>query len=259
LHHEVALIKDFQRAIDEKEFKLHYQPKVDIESGKIVGAEALIRWEHKTKGLLSPDSFINLSEKTGHILQLGKFVIDNSAQYIAHLNSLGFKDTKISINVSLRQFQDLNLVNYLANALERENINNHQLSIEITESIMIDDIDFVVKKLNEIKNLGIDIYMDDFGTGYSSLSYLKHLPIDVLKIDKTFIDDISENFKNDTIILNTILAMGQTLNLSIIAEGIEYEYQLNYLKNKNCDYYQGYYFSKALTEEDFINLLENNL
>ncbi|MCX6076118.1 MAG: EAL domain-containing protein [Campylobacterales bacterium] len=257
IHSEVDIINDMQRAFYDNEFKLYYQPKVDTKSKKIIGAEALIRWHHHTKGIIGPNIFIPLAESTGFILNLGSFVIKESARAIKRFNDLGFTDLVISINVSTRQFQHSDLYKDLENEISKNEINPKQLAIEITEGIMIKYVESALSILEKIKILGVSLYLDDFGTGYSSLSYLKKFPIDTLKIDKSFVDDISsDNIKNESLLINTILEMGKSLKLTVIAEGVEEEYQFNYLRDKGCDIIQGYYFAKPMCEEDFIELLK---
>jgi len=258
VHEEVAIANDMYRAFSDGEFELYYQPKIHIESGKIIGAEALIRWNHYQKGMISPDHFINIAENTGFILKLGTWIIEETVHAIKRLEDSGYDSVHISCNVSTRQFQNLNLYGEIKNAIQVNKINPKLLAIEITESVMLDYLEITLETLKKIKELGVHICMDDFGTGYSSLSYLRQLPIDSLKIDKSFVDDISCCEKNETILLNTIIAMGKTLNLHVIAEGVEEEYQMLYLKNRGCGYYQGYYFSKPVPEKTFFELLRTN-
>lgn len=255
IHNEVDIINDMQRAFYDNEFKLYYQPKVDIKSGEIIGAEALLRWIHHDKGIIGPNIFIPIAESTGSILDLGKFVIQESNMAIRRFSDLGYKDLKISINISIRQFQNTDLYHDLKDELSKNSVNPKQLALEITESILIQHVNKTLSILQDIKNLGVSIYIDDFGTGYSSLSYLKKFPIDTLKIDKSFVDDISEDENSDGVLLNTILAMGKSLGMDVIAEGVESEFQYNYLKEQGCDIIQGYYFAKPMPEEDFIKLL----
>jgi EAL domain-containing protein (putative c-di-GMP-specific phosphodiesterase class I) len=233
------------------------QPKINIKTGQIIGAEALIRWEHPTKGLIFPGKFISLAENTGLILKLGPFIIKTAAKMINKLNTIGYSDIHISINVSTRQFQKGNLYQDLKQAIANNNINASQLAIEITESVMMEYVDNTLKILDKIKKLNIKICMDDFGTGYSSLAYLKRFSIDSLKIDKTFVDDIQQNGDNKSLLLNAIIVMGHTLNLNIVAEGVEKQYQIDYLEEQDCNIYQGYFFSKPIPEKDFIFLLNN--
>lgn len=258
VHEEVNIAHDMHRALEDREFVLYYQPKIHILSGKIIGAEALIRWNHYEKGLIYPNNFITIAENTGFILKLGTWIIEETAEMISRLEHSGYRDVHVSCNVSTRQFQNLHLFSDIENAIRINEINPDQFAIEITESVMMEYLEVTLEVLKRIKSLGVHICMDDFGTGYSSLSYLRQFPIDSLKIDKSFVDDISENENNDHILLNTIIAMGQTLNLNVIAEGVEQAYQMEYLKERGCEYYQGYYFAKPVPEDEFFVLLEKN-
>ncbi|HZF70348.1 putative bifunctional diguanylate cyclase/phosphodiesterase [Sulfuricurvum sp.] len=258
VHEDVQIANDMHRALEEREFVLYYQPKIHIPSGKIIGAEALIRWNHHLKGMIYPGSFITIAENTGFILKLGTWIIDETVAMLSRMQNAGYNDVHVSCNVSTRQFQNLHLFSDIENAIQTNQIDPSQLAIEITESVMMEYLDVTLEVLKKMKGLGIHICMDDFGTGYSSLSYLRQFPINSLKIDKSFVDDISENENNDHILLNTIIAMGQTLNLNVIAEGVEEKYQMEYLKERGCGYYQGYYFSKPVPEEVFFALLEKN-
>jgi diguanylate cyclase (GGDEF)-like protein len=258
VHEDVQIAHDVHRALEEREFVLYYQPKIHIPTGKIIGAEALIRWNHYEKGMIYPGSFITIAENTGFILKLGTWIIDETTKMISRLEHTGYTDVHVSCNVSTRQFQNLHLYSEIENAIRSNEINPALFAIEITESVMMEYLDITLEVLKKMKALGIHICMDDFGTGYSSLSYLRQFPIDSLKIDKSFVDDISENDNNDHILLNTIIAMGQTLNLNVIAEGVEEVYQMEYLKERGCEYYQGYYFAKPVPEDEFFALLEKN-
>ncbi|MDB2562733.1 EAL domain-containing protein [Sulfurimonas sp.] len=261
VHNEVDIINDMQRALYDNEFELYYQAKVDIKSGKIIGAEALLRWVHPTKGFIPPNVFIPISESTGFILSLGKFVIENGIQAVKKFSDLGYQDLIISLNISTRQFQNTDLYEELNNALTTNKVNPKQIGIEITEGIMMKYSKKILSALENIKKLGISIYLDDFGTGYSSLSYLQQFPIDVLKIDKSFVDNIHKNESNSDnkeLLIDTILAMGKSLNLKVIAEGIETKEQYKFLQERDCDIIQGYYFEKPMSEDDFIKLLQSN-
>ncbi|MDD2653361.1 MAG: EAL domain-containing protein [Sulfurimonas sp.] len=257
VHTEVDIVNDMQRAFAENEFQLYYQPKVDALNGKIIGAEALLRWQHKQKGFIPPSLFIPLAENTGFILNLGKFVIQSSTQAIKRFSSLGFKDLSISINVSTRQFQNSNLYQDLKENIEYNRIDPTQLGIEITEGVILKYVENTLSALREIKKLGVSVYVDDFGTGYSSLSYLKKFPIDTLKIDKSFVDDIVDN-ENGKSLVNTILSMGKSLHLKTVAEGVETKEQYEFLRDNGCDAIQGYYFAKPMCEDEFIALLEKD-
>ena len=257
IHTEMELVQDMSLALDNSEFTLHYQPKVLVNNNKVVAAEALIRWKHPKFGYIMPDKFIPLAENTGLILRLGRWIIREACQSIAEFNRSNVeKKLSLSINISIRQFQHENIYEILKENIERYEIDGSQISIEITESIMMENHEHMVKKLNEIKTLNVGISLDDFGTGYSTLSYLNTLSIDELKIDKAFVDVIPKDHKSNTnksIVLDTIIAMGKTLNMSVVAEGVEHEYQRQYLEDKGCDIYQGYLFSKALPREEYIS------
>ena len=263
IHNEVSIINDMQRALYDNEFQLYYQPKINVKTGKIIGAEALLRWIHYDKGLIRPDIFIPISESTGFILSLGQLVIENASKSIKKFADAGYDDLVISINISTRQFQNSNLYEDLKTQIDKNGINPKQLGIEITESVMMKYINKTLTALEDIKKLGISIYLDDFGTGYSSLSYLKKFPIDVLKIDKSFVDDINSESDNKSDnkepLIDTIIAMGKSLNLQVIAEGVETKEQYEFLKEKDCEIIQGYYFAKPMNEEDFIKLLKSDI
>ncbi|MBL6974045.1 MAG: EAL domain-containing protein, partial [Sulfurimonas sp.] len=200
---------------------------------------------------------------TGFILSLGQLVIENASKSIKKFADAGYDDLVISINISTRQFQNSNLYEDLKTQIDKNGINPKQLGIEITESVMMKYINKTLTALEDIKKLGISIYLDDFGTGYSSLSYLKKFPIDVLKIDKSFVDDINSESDNKSDnkepLIDTIIAMGKSLNLQVIAEGVETKEQYEFLKEKDCEIIQGYYFAKPMNEEDFIKLLKSDI
>lgn len=256
IQEEVAMANDMHRAFSDNEFVLYYQPKIEISTGKVIGAEALIRWKHAKKGLIPPSAFITIAENSGFILKLGTWIIDETARMIRRLIDAGHLDIHVSCNVSTRQFQNINLYSDIESAIRNNAIDPRLFAIEITESVMMEYIEVTLKTLKEIKALNVHICMDDFGTGYSSLSYLRRFPIDSLKIDKSFVDDIVNDVNNDHILLNTIIAMGQTLNLNVIAEGVEEKYQMEYLREKGCRYIQGYYYSRPIPEKDFFALLK---
>lgn len=250
---EMRLMQDMSLAVDNNEFELYYQPKVLVKNNKVIAAEALIRWNHPSLGYIMPDNFIPLAENTGLILKLGRWIIREVCVFVSSLNSLDDRRKfNVSINISIRQFQHENLYRILRENIEKYQIDGSQIFLEITESIMMENIDKMIEKLNKIKTLGVHISLDDFGTGYSTLSYLSKLSIDELKIDKAFVDEIPRN-GHQSIVLDTIIAMGKTLNMSVVAEGVEYEYQRQYLEDKGCDIYQGYLFSKALPENEYVS------
>ncbi|WP_295418856.1 EAL domain-containing protein [Sulfurovum sp.] len=255
VHTEMKLIQDMSNALEKKEFLLYFQPKAWLSNNEIVSAEALIRWRHPELGLINPDKFITLAENTGFILKLGRWIIEEACQAITRFNNVNSnKKPKLSINISVRQFQHEPMYQILEKAITDTGIDGSQLLIELTESIMMENKEEMAYKLKQIKSLNVGIALDDFGTGYSTLAYLDKLSIDTLKIDKAFVDAISKDGTQNTL-LDTIIAMGKTLNMLVIAEGVEHEYQREYLLKKGCDIYQGYLFSKPLSEQEYIEYL----
>ena len=244
----IKLDKEMREALKNKDYELYYQPKVDIENNEIIGAEALIRWISPSKGVIAPDVFIPLAEENGFIIELGAWVVEEAVKQQRIFQDKGL-DIIISINVSSKQLLNENFGTYFIALLEKNMVNADRIDMEITEYMFLEQNKNNFKILHELSDYGITISLDDFGTGYSSLSYLKKFPIDYLKIDKSFLDDY--NTDEGAIFVDTIVKMGQTLNMKIIAEGVELKEQVEYLKEIGCDYYQGYYFSKPLSVEDF--------
>lgn len=247
----IALEKNMKEALKQNEYKLYYQPKVDLISSKIIGAEALIRWISPQNGFISPNDFIPLAEENGFIKELGSWIIKEAINQHLKWRDLGI-DISISINISPKQLLDEIFVSDFISLLEKHNINPKKIDIEITEYMFVQHSVQTNNNLNRLHDFGITVSLDDFGTGYSSLSYLKKFPIDYLKIDKTFLDDF--NSVDGAIFLETIVKLGQMLKMKVIAEGVETQEQIDYLKNISCDQIQGYYFSKPLPSEDFEKL-----
>jgi len=233
-------------ALKNQEFVLHYQPKFDIKTGKVVACEALIRWQ-KDGRLISPMSFIPVAEETGIIIPIGRWVIEEACKTIRKWQKEYNFALPIAINVASQQFADASLVHDVKRLALRYQISPELLEIEITETSLMNDIELAITKLQQLKSAGFGIAVDDFGTGYSSLSYLRHLPITTMKIDRCFVTDLP----NESAIASTILMLGQQLNLNIVAEGIENQEQLDWLKTKNCQIGQGFYFSKPVPEKEF--------
>jgi diguanylate cyclase (GGDEF)-like protein/PAS domain S-box-containing protein len=244
---ELKLESDLRKALEKNEFILHYQPQVCNNSGKIIGVEALIRWNHPKLGLIFPDKFIKLAEETGLITQIGEWVIEQACIQNIKWQNAGIGPLKMSVNLSTQQFLKLNLVGYVKSVLDQTGLNPEYLVLEITESMAM-DFDYSIKVLRQLKDIGVGISIDDFGTGYSSLSYLKTFPIDYLKIDRSFVRDIVED-DNDVNIVKAIITLAHNLNLEVIAEGVETKEQLEFLKKYNCDKIQGYLFSKPIPAE----------
>jgi EAL domain-containing protein (putative c-di-GMP-specific phosphodiesterase class I) len=253
--YEMQLEEDMHKALQNREFELYFQPKVSILNGALIGAEALIRWRHPKFGLLSPMEFIPLAETNGFIAKIGEWVIEEGVKAINEFNSIDTaKELHLSLNVSSKQFICSNLFEIVQKNIKRID-KPCQLILEITEGLMLEDVDFVLFTLQKIHALGVLLSMDDFGTGYSSLSYLTKLPIDSIKIDKIFVDQISKD-SSDKNLIEIIIAMADTLQKCVIAEGVEEEYQLEYLRERGCKYYQGYYYSKPVTKAQYLEMLQ---
>lgn len=248
---------ELRAAIKEKQFQLYYQPQVDS-VGKVLGVEALIRWQHPTKGMVSPIQFIPLAEDTGLIVAIGQWVLETACeQLVAWQKDTLTQHLSISLNVSAKQFHQQEYVLHLKAVIERYGINPSLLKLELTESLLLADVDNTIAIMNELKEFGLRFELDDFGTGYSSLQYLKRLPLSQLKIDQSFVRDIATDSSDRAIVL-TIITMAHTLGLEVIAEGVETEAQRQYLLDNGCIHYQGYLFSKPLPIEPLEELLQSN-
>ena len=239
-----------RRGLDRGEFRLHYQPQVDRD-GRLIGAEALIRWLSPDQGMISPAQFIPLAEESGLILLLGQWVLDTAcAQLKAWSHDVYTRALRLSVNVSARQFHQPDFVKHVRQSLLASGADPARLKLELTESVVLDNVDIVVSRMRQMNALGVGFALDDFGIGYSSLSYLKRLPLDQVKIDQSFVRDIPGD-PNDVAIVRAILAMSHSLGLDVIAEGVETEEQRDFLAQHNCQGYQGYLFSKPLPIEEF--------
>ncbi|MFQ6559626.1 EAL domain-containing protein [Pseudomonas sp. Lb2C1-1] len=235
-----------------KEFVLHYQPKLDLKSGKVVGVEALVRWDRPDHGLVYPSDFIPVAEDSGLIVPLSQWVLQEACQQACRWQAQGMRPLYLSVNVSAIDFRQRGFVEGIARTLKETGLDPTQLELEITESVLMQNVDTTVAILKAIKQLGIRLAIDDFGTGYSSLSYLQKFPVDVLKIDQSFVGDLSID-SNDAKLVSTIISLGKSLNLHIIAEGVETLEQLEFLKKHQCEEVQGYYFSKAVEPQAFAD------
>jgi diguanylate cyclase (GGDEF)-like protein/PAS domain S-box-containing protein len=251
----MSLENDIRRALQNDQFRIFYQPQVNIETNEIFAMEALIRWEHPTRGTIKPCEFISLAEETGLIQPIGEWVLRNACQDLARWRAAGLTTVRIAVNLSASQLEDEGIVDTLINILEQNNIPANMLEIEITENILMKDIENGINKLNRISRHGVKIAIDDFGTGYSSLNYLKRLPIDTLKIDRSFIHDMQNN-EEDSSIIRAIIAMARGLNLNIISEGVETEAQMEQLKAWRCKNMQGFLFGRPIAEADAMDILQ---
>ncbi len=245
---------DLHRALSRDELRLHFQPKVDVETGCVRGAEALLRWEHSEKGLISPGAFIPLAEETGLIVPFGSWVLHTACQQLAKWCDAGWNELGISVNVASLQLKDGNLLSVVREALDATRIDPARLTLELTESAVIENAKENIEALTRIRGLGVQLSLDDFGTGYSSLSYLDRLPIDEFKIDRSFVARIDAE-GDDAPIVSAVIAMARHLGLKVVAEGVEKEAQRNYLKQQRCDLYQGYLFAKPLPADEFAERL----
>ncbi|MFI8479356.1 PAS domain S-box protein [Pseudomonas sp. NPDC078700] len=251
----LRLENDLRLAYARGEFELYFQPQVDARSNQIVGAEALLRWEHPTLGAQSPGLFIHVLEESALILEVGGWVLAEACRVYSQLLSEGLlvnDDFSLCVNISPRQFRQEDFVDLVKNCMHAKNL--PRLKLEVTESIIIQNIDDTIKKMNQLRDMGVSFAMDDFGTGYSSLTYLKRLPVDVLKIDQSFIHDATTD-PNDAEIIRAIVAMANSLALTVIAEGVEQQEQLDFLASQGCFLYQGYLFSKPVPLNEFKALL----
>jgi EAL domain-containing protein (putative c-di-GMP-specific phosphodiesterase class I) len=255
----LELESDLRRAVDNQEFVLYYQPKVSLKTDKIVGVEALIRWRHPVRGIVPPDQFIPLAEETGLIVPIGLWVLREActSMHRWHSESPTMPPLEVSVNVSVRQFREPDLHAQIAAILAETQLDPSTLQLEITESVLMDDVDAVAGLLGRLKTLGVGLKIDDFGTGYSSLKCLSRLPFDVLKIDRTFVVNMSgPGGTGDTI--RAILLLAENLGMQVVAEGIEKKEQLAELQSLHCDYGQGYYFSPPLEQEALSELIRKS-
>ncbi len=250
----LKLQHEMYRAIQRREFVLHYQPQYDLKSGIMVGVEALVRWNHPVRGLLAPGAFIPLAEESGMIVQIGDWVLEEACRQNKEWQDAGLAKIPVSVNLSIRQFLQHDLASRIAEVLETTGLEPKYLDLEITESMTI-DVGHITRCLLEITNLGVGISVDDFGTGYSSFHYLKNFPIDRLKIDRSFVRDIQQD-PSDAEIVAAIIAMAHNLNIQVIAEGVETEEQMEFLKKHRCDEMQGFFCSPPVSSDNIEQMLK---
>jgi EAL domain-containing protein (putative c-di-GMP-specific phosphodiesterase class I) len=243
-----------RQAIDNNEFLIHYQPQIDLSSNKIIGIEALVRWQHRTKGLLTPKKFISLAEETGMIIEIDLWMMRTAMKQVSLWINAGLFPGILALNVSMKLLEDTDFIDHIQNSMKTYGLKAEWLELEITEGHMMKNPMEIIGKLKQISDLGIHISIDDFGTGYSSLSLLKRLPINRIKIDKSFIQDIPED-EEDIAIINSIVALAKSLNINLIAEGIETIEQEQFLISRNCTCVQGYYYYHPLSAEELHTVL----
>jgi diguanylate cyclase (GGDEF)-like protein len=246
----LELEDSLRNAINNEEFVVYYQPKFDLKTRKLVGMEALVRWDHPESGIIPPDEFIPLAEETGLITSLGKWVIESSCEQLHEWQQKGYHIPNLSINVSARQFHEQNLGNIFRRVMEQYNLAPEHIEIELTENILVQDHEKARRILDELHSMGIHIALDDFGTGYASMAYLKDFPINTVKIDRSFISNIPGD-KENMAIVRAISGLTQSLDLCLIAEGVETDQQIEFLKDINCEQGQGFYWSRPLSPDIF--------
>jgi diguanylate cyclase (GGDEF)-like protein len=246
--------RELRVALERSEFVLHYQPQVELRTGRITAVEALIRWNHPERGLMAPGEFIAIAEDTGLILPIGEWVLHTACAQMKTWHNQGFGNLRVAVNLSARQFAQQNLAALVRATLAESDLPPSCLDLELTESLVMTDVERAIGILQELSGLGVQLSIDDFGTGYSSLAYLKRFPLDVLKIDRSFINDIPED-KNDAAIADAIISMSHSLGMRVIAEGVETEAQCEFLSRNMCDEIQGYLFSRPLAADALEALL----
>ncbi|MFQ5471535.1 MAG: putative bifunctional diguanylate cyclase/phosphodiesterase [Dehalococcoidia bacterium] len=250
----LALERDLRRALEREEFEVYYQPFASISDGQIVGAEALVRWNHPERGLVPPDEFIPFAEETGLIIPLGEWVLTEAVCQAKAWIDEGLPPLRLAVNLSVRQLQDDPLVDMVSSILKRCGLPAERLQLEITEGAMMDSVESAIRVVNDLRHLGVGVAVDDFGTGYSSLSYLKRFPIDTVKIDRSFVRDVTID-PNDAAIVTTVLAMARSLGLHVVAEGVETRQQLEFLREHGCDEFQGYLLSRPIKADEYVKLV----
>lgn len=253
---QLKMEEELRHAMVNDELELRYQPQIDTGSGEVVSMEALVRWKHPVRGMISPEKFIPVAEQTGQIIELGEWVMAQVSRHCIYWDSLGLKPFRVCVNISPHQFNQNDLPQRISEFLQDSGLPPDRLELELTESAIMTDAKTNIEKLRQLKDLGLNLAVDDFGTGYSSLSYLKRFPIDTLKIDQSFVADLDS--PDGAAIADAIIALSKTLKLRVIAEGVENQQQLAYLLEKGCDLLQGFYFSRPLYPEDVPAMLQQD-
>jgi EAL domain-containing protein (putative c-di-GMP-specific phosphodiesterase class I) len=253
----LTLESSLRLALDKQQLFLVYQPKMDIATGRITGLEALLRWQHPELGLVPPDKFIRIAENSGLILPIGEWVLRSACSQARKWQDEGLPAVTVAVNVSAVQFRQEGFCELVKRVLHETRLTPQYLELELTESLLLANADVVFSVLQELKAMGLTLAIDDFGTGYSSLSYLKQFPVSKLKIDRSFVRDVAMN-PDDVAITTAIISMAKSLNLKVIAEGVENEPQMSFLREHLCDEIQGYYFSKPLTVDKVADKLRGD-
>jgi EAL domain-containing protein (putative c-di-GMP-specific phosphodiesterase class I) len=256
VNERLTLEHDLRRALQKGELVLHYQPRINLESGAVDGVEALVRWMHPERGLILPDNFIPIAEETGLIVQLGEWVLQRACEQSRAWKAARLPRVAMAVNLSARQFREENLVRRVAKIVRETGLKPGELEMELTESMIMHDAELAIATLRELKALGVRLSVDDFGTGYSSLSYLQRLPIGTLKIDKSFVQAIGGGDPDAGVLARAIISLGHSLHLKVVAEGVETEAQLAFLKQHRCDEAQGFYFARPMPPEECAGFLE---
>ena len=252
------LENSLKAAFENDEFLIHYQPVIDIHKNEVASVEALLRWQHPDKGMIHPDDFVSTAEDSGLIVPIGEWMISSVCKQISAWEKAGLENQNVSINISPRQFKEQDVVTVFTRALAENNLGGSSVSVEITERTLIDNVGEVEKTLKKLRDMGIKVLLDDFGTGYASLAFLKKFPIDIVKIDHTFIAGIPDN-REDSAIVNAIAGLTRGLELTLLAEGVENDRQLDMLKSLGCSYAQGFYWSKALPGAEYEQFYMNQI
>ena len=246
---------DLRQAIARQEFVLHYQPKINLKTGAVIGVEALIRWLHPRRGLMAPDSFIPIAEECGAIVPIGRWVLREACRQARAWQKAGLAPVLIAINISAVELRAKDFVDGVRAILAETGLEAHLLELELTETFLMDDSSATAVVLRALKDVGVHLALDDFGTGYSSLSYLKRFPIDTLKIDQSFVRDLATD-PDDASIVSAVIAMGKSLQMRVVAEGVETREQLAFLREKSCPVGQGFFFSAPMPPAELVELLD---
>jgi diguanylate cyclase (GGDEF)-like protein len=254
--YQLRLEADLRSALRGNELELYYQPRIDLATEEVRGAECLLRWNHPERGLVGPDEFIPMAERSGLIVPIGYWVIEQACQRLKDVAELGFPGLILAVNLSFRQFHDRKMTETIFRIIFNANVDTSLLELELTESSMMHDPDYAQRCLRELSQLGISFALDDFGTGFSSLSNLRQLPISLVKIDKSFVQDLGNSADAEHII-RAIISLAHSLQISVVAEGVETEGQLEFLRQQNCDEIQGYYYARPMPWNDLVQFLHN--